>query len=152
MTPAFTIRRAEMEDSKAIYDLICELAVFERAPDAVVNSPQKLADEGWGENPLFVCWVAELNSVICGMALCYIRYSTWKGPVLYLEDLIVSEKYRNQGMGKALFDSCINYAKSSQFHSMVWQVLDWNTPAIDFYKSYGAALDNEWVNCTLSFN
>jgi ribosomal protein S18 acetylase RimI-like enzyme len=92
----------------------------------------------------------EINDNIVGMALCYIRYSTWKGPVLYLEDLIVSEAFRGQGMGKALFETCLAYAREKEYAHMTWQVLDWNQDAIDFYDKYGATFDGTWVNCSIS--
>lgn len=131
--------------------LIHELALFEKAPHEVVATVDTLLKYGFGENPLFVAWVAEKNGEVVGLALCYIRYSTWKGPVLYLEDLIVTDSFRGLGIGKALFETCIDYAKNKKYSKMVWQVLDWNTPAIEFYKGYGANLDPEWLNASLDF-
>jgi GNAT superfamily N-acetyltransferase len=149
MSPEFILRKARETDSQVIYELICELAIFEKAPDAVVNTIEQIRVHGWGDQPLFVCWVAEVDQQVVGMALCYTRYSTWKGPVLYLEDLIVTDKHRNKGIGKALFEMCIDHAQKNGFHRLSWQVLDWNEPAIKFYKNYGATFDNEWVNCTI---
>jgi ribosomal protein S18 acetylase RimI-like enzyme len=149
MPSNFLIRTANVADSEAIFKLICELAVFEKAPNEVINSPEKIAKHGWGPNPYFTCWVAELNQEIVGMAICYTRYSTWKGPVLYLEDLIVNESFRGLGIGKALFEICLDHAKSNKFSRFTWQVLEWNQPAIDFYQNHGATFDNEWVNCTI---
>lgn len=131
--------------------LIHELAVFEKAPHEVVATEQTLLEHGFQANPLFVSWVAEQQGAIVGMALCYIRYSTWKGPVLYLEDLIVTEPFRGKGIGKALFEVCVHHAREKQYRKMVWQVLDWNTPAIDFYKGYGANMDPEWLNASIDF-
>ena len=148
---SFSIRPSTPHDVTAMMQLIEELALFEKAPNEVVATADTLLTCGFGEHPLFVAWVAEYNNEIVGLALCYIRYSTWKGPVLYLEDLIVTESHRGQGIGKSLFETCIEYAKSKKYRKMVWQVLDWNTPAIDFYKGYGADLDPEWLNASLDF-
>jgi GNAT superfamily N-acetyltransferase len=131
--------------------LIHELAVFEKAPNEVVANAETLLQSGFQEHPLFVAWVAEKDGLIVGMALCYIRYSTWKGPVLYLEDLIVTESFRGNGIGKALFEKCIAHAKHNNYRRMVWQVLDWNTPAIDFYKGYGAQIEDGWLNASIDF-
>jgi GNAT superfamily N-acetyltransferase len=131
--------------------LIHELAVFEKAPNEVVANAETLLQSGFQEHPLFVAWVAEKDGLIVGMALCYIRYSTWKGPVLYLEDLIVTESFRGNGIGKALFEKCIAHAKHNNYRRMVWQVLDWNTPAIDFYKDYGAQIEYGWLNASIDF-
>jgi GNAT superfamily N-acetyltransferase len=144
-----SIRPALPADALVLHELIVELAIFEKAPDAVINTPQAIEKHGWGPNPLFVAWIAELAGTPVGMALCYFRYSTWKGPVLYLEDLIVKEPYRGRGAGKLLFETCLNYAKENQFSRMSWQVLDWNQEAIDFYRNYGADFDPEWVNCSI---
>lgn len=150
MPQGYTVRKAVPSDSESIYELICELAEFEKAPAEVINTPQKIRLHGWGENPAFICWVAEVQGSIVGMALCYVRYSTWKGPVLYLEDLIVTEAFRGRGIGRALFETCLQYTRDHQFHRMSWQVLDWNQSAIDFYKNYGATFDHEWVNCAIT--
>jgi len=143
------IRSAIAADASLLHELIVELAIFEKAPNAVINTPQAIARHGWGANPLFVAWIAELAGKPVGMALCYFRYSTWKGPVLYLEDLIVKEAYRGRGAGKMLFETCLEYARNNEFSRMSWQVLDWNQEAIDFYKNYGADFDPEWVNCSI---
>lgn len=148
---SFHIRTSEPSDVAAMMQLIQELALFEKAPNEVVATTETLLQHGFGEHPLFVSWVAVQGENIVGLALCYVRYSTWKGPVLYLEDLIVTESHRGQGIGKSLFETCIEYAKRKQYRKMVWQVLDWNTPAIDFYRGYGADLDPEWLNASLDF-
>lgn len=152
MSSDIIIRPAEASDSTALHELIIELAHFERAPDAVINTPSAIAIHGWSDNPYFVAWVAELAGKVIGMALCYNRYSTWKGPVLYLEDLIVKEEYRGMGAGKRLFDTCLEYARNNKYSRMSWQVLDWNEPAINFYKIYGSEFDAEWVNCSIDLN
>jgi len=148
---SFHIRPSVPADVAAMMQLIHELAVFEKAPYEVVANAETLLQSGFQEHPLFVAWVAEKDGLIVGMALCYIRYSTWKGPVLYLEDLIVTESFRGNGIGKALFEKCIAHAKHNNYRRMVWQVLDWNTPAIDFYKGYGAQIEDGWLNASIDF-
>ncbi len=142
----FSIRPARPEDCQAIYGLIKELALFERAPEKVTNTPQGLLKDGFGEMPLFICFVAELQGEVVGISFCYTRYSTWIGKVLYLEDLLVTEAHRKKGIGSQLFAYTKQYAAENGFKRVTWQVLDWNTPAIDFYKREGAELDPEWVN------
>ncbi|MFN6316844.1 MAG: GNAT family N-acetyltransferase [Bacteroidota bacterium] len=148
---SFHIRPSVPADVAVMMQLIHELAVFEKAPNEVVANAETLLQSGFQEHPLFVAWVAEKDGLIVGMALCYIRYSTWKGPVLYLEDLIVTESFRSNGIGKALFEKCIAHAKHNNYRRMVWQVLDWNTPAIDFYKGYGAQIEDGWLNASIDF-
>ncbi len=148
---SFHIRPSVPADVAAMMQLIHELAVFEKAPNEVVANAETLLQSGFQEHPLFVAWVAEKDGLIVGMALCYIRYSTWKGPVLYLEDLIVTESFRSNGIGKALFEKCIAHAKHNNYRRMVWQVLDWNSPAIDFYKGYGAQIEDGWLNASIDF-
>ena len=148
---SFHIRPSVPADVAAMMQLIHELAVFEKAPNEVVANAETLLQSGFQEHPLFVAWVAEKDGLIVGMALCYIRYSTWKGPVLYLEDLIVTESFRGNGIGKALFEKCIAHAKHNNYRRMVWQVLDWNTTAIDFYKGYGAQIEDGWLNASIDF-
>ena len=148
---SFHIRPSVPADVAAMMQLIHELAVFEKAPNEVVANAETLLQSGFQEHPLFVAWVAEKDGLIVGMALCYIRYSTWKGPVLYLEDLIVTESFRGNGIGKALFEKCIAHAKHNNYRRLVWQVLDWNTPAIDFYKGYGAQIEDGWLNASIDF-
>ena len=148
---SFHIRPSVPADVAAMMQLIHELAIFEKAPNEVVANAETLLQSGFQEHPLFVAWVAEKDGLIVGMALCYIRYSTWKGPVLYLEDLIVTESFRGNGIGKALFEKCIAHAKHNNYRRMVWQVLDWNTPAIDFYKGYGAQIEDGWLNASIDF-
>lgn len=143
---SFQIRDARPEDVEAIHRLIYELAVYEKAPEQMVNTTQRLLEHGFGPNPHYICFIGEVDGNIVGMSFNYIRYSTWKGPVLYLEDLIVTESERGKGYGKALFEHTLSYARNNGFARLSWQVLDWNTPAIDFYKSFGAGFDPEWLN------
>lgn len=140
------VRPADLADAEVIYDLIAELALFEKAPEQVINTVEEIRRDGFGEQPAFVCFLAEINAQVVGMSLCYTRYSTWKGRVLYLEDLIVRESFRGKGAGKALFNHTLAYAKENAYKRVSWQVLDWNTPALDFYRSFGAGFDGEWVN------
>ena len=144
-----TIRSATAKDVPHLLELVRELAVFEKAPNEVINTEEKMLEDGFGVNKLFDAFVAELNGEIIGLAITYYRYSTWKGKCLYLEDLIVTEKYRGIGAGKQLFTHCIDFGKENECHKMIWQVLDWNKPALDFYTLYGAHLDGEWINGSL---
>ncbi len=144
------IRQGTKEDVPAAFQLIQELALFERAPHEVDNTPERMLQDGFGENPVYGFLVAEFNGQIAGISLYYFRYSTWKGKRLYLEDLIVTESYRGKGLGKLLFDATIQKAIELDCYGMSWQVLDWNTPAIDFYKKYGASIDSGWLNASLS--
>jgi GNAT superfamily N-acetyltransferase len=145
-----TLRIAKKEDCPRLMELIQELADFERAPDEVTVTLAEFEDAGFGSNPVWKAFVAEDNDVIIGMALYYVRYSTWKGRRLYLEDLIVTESYRGKGAGKLLFNRIIQEGKELGFNGMMWQVLDWNEPAIKFYNTYEAAIDAGWLNASLS--
>lgn len=145
------IRKAEKKDCVRLLELIQELADYEKAPQEVTVTLEHFEESGFGEKPVWWAFVAEMNGKVEGFALYYIRYSTWKGQCLYLEDFLVTEKLRGQGAGKLLFDRVIEEAKERGYNRMVWQVLDWNEPAINFYKKYNATLDPEWVNGTLYF-
>ena len=147
----YLIRIAQKEDCGQLMELIKELAIFEKAPDEVTVSMEEFIDCGFGENPVWEAFVAELDEKIVGMSLFYIRYSTWKGKRLYLEDLIVTESARGKGLGKILLDKTIEYGKENGFSGMLWQVLDWNEPAIEFYKKYNAKFDGEWLNTSIEF-
>ena len=140
------IRRATIEDCPSMLGLINELAVYEKAPNEVTVTLSHFEQSGFGNNRVWWAFVAEKDNVIVGFALYYIRYSTWKGQCLYLEDFIVTENMRGQGIGKLLFDRVVQETKDKGFSRMVWQVLDWNEPAINFYKKYKANLDPEWIN------
>lgn len=145
----FTIRAANPQDVGDLLTLIQELALFERAPNEVTNTSKRMLEDGFGDKPIFDAFVAELNGKVIGAAITYFRYSTWKGRCLYLEDLIITEEHRGKGAGKLLFEKCIAFGKETNCTKMIWQVLDWNTPAIDFYKTYNADLDGEWINGSL---
>jgi len=144
-----SITPATPADVPAILDLIRELAVFEREPDAVVVTEEVLLRDGFGAQPLYHCLVGRVGGEVVGISFCYIRYSTWKGPRLYLEDLIVHQEYRGQGYGSALFDATVHQAKVLGCSAVCWQVLDWNTPAIGFYEAKGAQRRDGWLDMFL---
>ena len=146
------IRRAVKEDCPRLLELIQELAVYEKAPDEVSVTLEHFEASGFGENPVWWAFVAEENGIVNGFALYYIRYSTWKGQRMYLEDILVTEKSRGKGLGKLLMDRLIEEAKEKRFNAIVWQVLEWNEPAINFYKKYKADFDPEWINCSIDLN
>ncbi|MCF6128526.1 GNAT family N-acetyltransferase [Flavobacterium sp. AS60] len=138
------IRKGEIKDMKGVLDLIQELATFEKEPDAVVVTVADLERDGFGANPLFHTFVAEQDGEIVGIALYYYRYSTWKGKTIHLEDLIVKEKMRGSGLGFALYSKIIEQGKIDKVRRIEWAVLDWNTPAIDFYIKSGAKVLEDW--------
>jgi len=144
------IRIATKQDCPRLLELINELALYEKAPHEVTVTLTEFEDAGFGEKPVWKAFVAEDKGIIIGLALYYVRYSTWKGCRLYLEDLVVTEEYRGKGIGKALFDRVIVEAKERGFNGMTWQVLDWNNPALNFYKKYEAAVEAGWLNASLS--
>ncbi len=144
------IRKGEKKDLSDVLRLIKKLAAYERQPDAVIITEEDLLEKGFGEKPLFRFFVAEKDGVIIGIALFYYRFSTWKGKTLHLEDLIVEEEYRGEGIGKELFDRVLKVAKEENVGRMEWEALEWNTPALNFYKKYGADLDEEWTLCKLT--
>ena len=147
------IRKAEKEDCKRMMELIHELAVFERAPDEVTVQFDHFVESGFGEHPVWWAFVADVDDVVQGFVLYYIRYSTWKGQRMYLEDFLVNEKLRGHGIGTLLFDKLIEEAKGKKFSGIVWQVLDWNTTAINFYNKYeGVEIDRGWLNCSYKIN
>lgn len=145
---ATTIRRAVREDCARLMELVQELADYEKAPDEVTVDFNHFVESGFGPNPVWWAFVAEVDGKVEGFALYYIRYSTWKGQRLYLEDIIVTDAMRGKGLGRQLFDRLIEEMKEKGFSGMVWQVLDWNESAIDFYRKYGAKLDGEWINAS----
>ncbi|HEX7904075.1 MAG TPA: GNAT family N-acetyltransferase [Chitinophagaceae bacterium] len=144
-----TIRRAVKEDCPRLMELITELAIYEKAPNDVTVTMEHFAESGFGEKPVWWAFVAEMEGVIQGFALYYIRYSTWKGQAMYLEDIIVTESMRGKKIGKFLFEQLIEEAKEKKLKRIIWQVLDWNEPAINFYKKYKADFDGGWLNCSI---
>lgn len=147
-----TIRHAVREDCSRILELVKELAVYEKAPDEVTATLEHFEESGFGALPVWWALVAEQDGRVEGFALYYIRFSTWKGQRMYLEDFVVTEKLRGQGIGRLLFDRLVEEAKQKGFNGIVWQVLEWNKPAINFYKKYKASFDAEWVNCAINFS
>lgn len=146
------IREAVKEDCKRLMELIHQLAVYEKAPGEVTVSLEHFEESGFGQSPVWWALVAEADGIIRGFALYYIRYRTWKGQYMFLEDFVVAEEFRGKGLGKLLFDKLIEVAKERKFKGMVWQVFDWNEPAINFYKKYdGVTFSKEWIDCTLPF-
>jgi L-amino acid N-acyltransferase YncA len=144
------IRTAEEKDCERMMELIHELAVYEKAPEEVTVTLEEFKAAGFGENPVWKAFVAEENGQIDGFALFYIRYSTWKGARLYLEDFLVTESKRGQGIGKQLFERVIAECSEKNYQGMVWQVLDWNQPALNFYNKYHATTEAGWLNAALS--
>lgn len=146
-----TIRKAVRDDCPRLMELIQELADFENASKEVTVSLDHFIESGFGAHPVWKAFVAVANGKVEGLALYYIRYSTWKGQRIYLEDLIVAKEMRGRGLGKLLFDSLLEEAKTEKYNGMVWQVLDWNEPAIEFYRKYNTKFDSEWLNCAIDF-
>ena len=144
------IRIAKKEDCPRLLELVNELALYEKAPEEVTVTLEEFENAGFGEKPVWKAFVAEVDGIIAGFALYYIRYSTWKGCRMYLEDILVTEAMRGKGLGKLLFDRLIVEARELGFSGMVWQVLDWNEPALNFYKKYEASVDTGWLNASLS--
>lgn len=140
----FKIRKAISSDMSSVHSCIQELAEFEKEANAVEVSVEDLIVDGFSENPLFECFVAEIENTIVGIALFYYRYSTWKGKTIHLEDLIVKEAYRGNGIGKGLYIEVMNYASALNLKRVEWNVLDWNTPAVKFYESTGAKILDDW--------
>jgi GNAT superfamily N-acetyltransferase len=144
------VRFAKEEDIPFVHALIKELAEYEKAPQEVTNTVDDMLRDGFGPNPVFRCLVAETDGKVIGMAIYFVKYSTWKGKGIYLDDIVVTESMRRMGIGKLLFDAIVKDAKLIGAKQLHWQVLDWNTPAIEFYKKYNADLDGEWINCKLT--
>lgn len=146
------IRIGEKKDLPRALELVKELAVFENAPHEVINTVALMEQDGFGPNPIYGFFVAESEKGIVGISIFYFRYSTWKGRRLYLEDIVVTESERGKNIGKLLFDKTMQKALDENCSGMKWQVLEWNEPAIKFYKKYGAKFDEEWTNCSLESN
>ncbi len=143
------VRKGEKDDIPAVLALIKKLALFEKAPHEVTNTEADMLKDGFGASPVFRLQVAEVDGFIAGMAIYFIKYSTWKGKGIYLDDIVVNEQYRGKGIGKKLLDAVIADSFNSGARQLHWQVLDWNEPAIAFYKKYEASMDSEWINCKL---
>ncbi len=145
-----TIRKGMKKDLPCVLKLIKELADYENALNEVTITLKELEKDGFGSNPLYWFLVAEKRNKIIGLSFYFIRYSTWKGKFLFLEDFVIEKQYRNQGVGSALFEETINICKQLKLNGMIWQVLDWNTSAINFYKKYNADINNKWLNGKLT--
>lgn len=144
------IRPAVKGDCPRMMELIKELALYEKAPEQVTVNFDHFVESGFGRNPVWWAWIAETGGKAEGFALYYTRYSTWKGQRMYLEDIVVTEKMRGHGLGKKLLDKLVEVAKEKGFSGIMWQVLDWNEPAINFYKKYETVqFDPEWINCSI---
>lgn len=144
------IRKGTQDDISSALTLVKELAAYEKAPNEVEVTIAEMTEWGFGNDKQFDFYVALVGGNIVGMALYYFKYSTWKGKCLFLEDIIVTETQRGKGLGKLLFDKVVEVSKEMKVRRMEWQVLDWNMPAIEFYKKYNATLDGEWINCKLT--
>jgi GNAT superfamily N-acetyltransferase len=149
MKSSTTIRSGQKQDLPKVLELIKELAEFEKAAHEVFNTVGQLEKDGFGPTPIYGFFVAENDKGIVGLSLFYWRYSTWKGKRLWLEDIIVTQSERGSGIGKKLFDRTLQHTLDEKCSGMMWQVLDWNEPAINFYKKYGSKISAEWHNCTL---
>ncbi|PWN67940.1 GNAT family N-acetyltransferase [Chryseobacterium oncorhynchi] len=145
------IRKAVQEDCASMLELIKELAEYEKALHEVTVTLDDFIEDGFGKSPVWGAFVAEFNGEVVGISLYYDRYSTWKGRRLYLEDLVVTERMRGKQIGKLLFDATLEHGKSNEYSGMVFQVLNWNEPAINFYKKYSPKFDDEWLNVSIEF-
>jgi GNAT superfamily N-acetyltransferase len=144
------IRKGRKEDLPYVLNLIHELAEFEKAPDAVTNTVKDMEQDGFSDRPVFDFHVAIVDEKIVGIAVYFVKYSTWVGKGLYLDDLMVTEKMRGKGIGQKLFNAFMEEAKRINAKQVHWQVLDWNTPAIDFYKKMNASIDPQWWDCKMT--
>lgn len=143
------IRVAEKADCPRLLELVHALAIYEKAPEEVTVSLQEFEDAGFGPKPVWKAFVGEIDGMVQGFALYYVRFSTWKGCRLYLEDFFVAEEHRSKGLGKLLFETVLEEARDKGFNGVSWQVLEWNQPAINFYKKYKARFDAEWINVSI---
>jgi GNAT superfamily N-acetyltransferase len=152
MNEQVSIRPAVFSDMHVVHQLIRELAIYEHAEKEVITTVAQLQQDGFGESPLFQCLVAEHNHEgVIGFVLFYSRYSTWKGPTIYLEDFLVREQYRRLGVGEKLFNALKEVVTKSGVKRFEWQVLDWNKPAIEFYKKHKAVFESDWLNVKLEY-
>jgi GNAT superfamily N-acetyltransferase len=145
-----SVRRSIQEDMPGVLNLIRELALYEKAPEEVTNTVEDMINDGFGDQPAYFCDVAVSEKEIIGIAVYFIKYSTWKGKGIYLDDIVVTEKWRGKGIGKMLFDNVIAHAVAMNANQLHWQVLNWNQPAINFYRKYPSDFDDEWINCKLN--
>ena len=145
------IRDAREADMKAVLGLIIELAIYEKEPDAVINTEENLIKDTFGEDSMINCTVAEVDGKVIGFYITYVSYSTWNGRCLYLEDLFIKPEFRRRGIGQMLFDNLITQAKEMKVKRLDWQVINWNDPAIKFYEKIGAFIDKDWYNGRLFF-
>ena len=144
------IRKAIKTDIPGILGLVNDLALFEKAPEEVITTVADYERNGFSDHPLFDTYLAFKDGELVGFALWYFRFSTWKGKRLYLEDLYIKDAFRGEGIGKLLLENVIQEAKETHCSGLMWQVLDWNTPAIEFYKKYNATFDSSWINVNLT--
>ncbi len=144
------IRKSRKEDMPQVLELIRELALFEKAPHEVTNTVEDMIADGFGAQPVFKCLVAETENKLVGIAIYYTKYSTWKGKGTYLDDIIVTQSMRSKGIGRLLFDEVLKESREAGMNQLHWQVLDWNEPAINFYKKHNPSFDDEWINCKLT--
>lgn len=144
------VRKGTKEDMPSVHALIYELAVYEKAPQEVSNTVDDMLKDGFGEHPIFFCLVAEADGKVVGTAIYHLKYSTWKGRGVYLDDIVVTESMRGNKIGSLLFDEVVKDARNLKAKQLHWQVLDWNEPAIHFYKKYESNMDGEWINCKLT--
>jgi GNAT superfamily N-acetyltransferase len=144
------IRKGVITDLPQVLQLVKELAIYEKAPQEVTVTIEDMERDGFGKNPIFYFFVAEVEQKIVGIALYYIKYSTWKGKCVFLEDIIVTAEFRKFGIGKKLVEEVVKVAKDMKVERMEWQVLEWNESAIQFYKKMNTHFDNEWINCKLT--
>ena len=146
------VRKGTKADMSQVHALICELAEYEKAPQEVTNTVEDMVRDGFGEHPVFHCLVAEFEDKIIGMAIYFIKYSTWKGKGIYLDDIVITETMRGKKVGKQLFDALMKEAYDLGAQQLHWQVLDWNEPAINFYKKYDdMVISSGWLNCMINF-
>ncbi|MBN8702709.1 MAG: GNAT family N-acetyltransferase [Bacteroidetes bacterium] len=150
------VRKGVKQDIPHVLELIKELALYEKEPNEVIVTIESMERDGFGSNPLFYFYVAEVEEYgvrkIIGIALYFMRYSTWKGKCVFLDDIVVTEKFRKNGVGSMLFDALLEECRAIGAKRLEWQVLDWNQPAINFYKKYQAKFMDEWLNCRLVFD
>lgn len=144
------LRKAKQEDIPQVLELIKELALYEKASEQVTNTVDDMIKDGFGDHPVYFCDVAEYENKVVAFAIYFIKYSTWKGLGIYLDDILVTETMRGKGIGKLLFQHVITRSHALGAKQLHWQVLDWNEPAINFYKKYPAEFDSEWINCKIS--